>query len=58
MDFNEFLPNREEYEKEDSASLSDASDKNSKIAEKIGPEQFYEGISGRQPDWQDRKSVV
>ncbi len=52
MDFNEFLPNREEYEKEDSASLSDASDKNSRIVEKIGQEQFYKVISGRQPDWQ------
>lgn len=45
MGFEEFMPNREEYEKE-------AEKTEKKESEKIGQEQFYEVITGRQADWQ------
>lgn len=47
MSFEDFLPK----EKEENAGLSDESDKNSKNLEKIGQEQFYEVVTGMQPDW-------
>lgn len=46
MGFEEFLP-KESEENEDKVSLSSEDNKNSKI----GQEQFYEVVTGRQPDW-------
>ena len=47
MDFKEFLPKNKEI-----ASSLEESDENLKIVEKISPNQFYDVISGRNPDWQ------
>ncbi|MDD5193154.1 MAG: segregation/condensation protein A [Candidatus Nanoarchaeia archaeon] len=47
MDFKKFLPENNEV-----ASSSDESDENSKNVEKLNLNQFYDVISGRNPDWQ------
>ncbi len=51
MGFEDFLPN--EFEKEvKERELSDIERIETKHCEKIGQEQFYDVITGKQPDWQ------
>ncbi len=51
MGFEDFLPN--EFEKEiKERELSEIEKIETRQSEKIGQEQFYEVITGKQPDWQ------
>lgn len=51
MDFKEFLPDGANSESEDSEEI-DVEGEAEKETEKIGPEQFYDVITSRKPDWQ------
>jgi len=52
MGFEEFIPNREGYETEVEEPLVEIEKIEEKSSEKIGQEQFYDVITGKQADWQ------
>src|SRR3989344_2953862 len=47
MDFEKFLPEKSEEESEDDLFEGDGD-----VEEKISPNQFYDVITSRKPDWQ------